>query len=786
MAIDSRFFLMPSLQEILFDKTTGQPLIDGYVEFYRDLDRVTEKPVYEITGSPPNYSYVPLSNPVVLSGIGTFMDNSNNDIIPYMFPYDGTPDNTTNTIDLYYVRVYDVEGNFQFDREAWPNLAASASSVNDININYIPNGQFLAYNNIGLPLTTGLVPADTNEIAAGGWGYDRSGGTGASDFITFGQFGGYVPIPGGSPKNYCRIVSTVAGTGYSTKYVRVRFPDVNKFASTTQTYTFSFYAIDNSGNSTNVQANLLKNFGAGGSTSTTVAIGSAITITSSYQQFNVSFSFGVNSGKTIGPGDYVEIALALPVGAIFDLSFTDGILASGTQVIIGYPAETVAQSLSVSVNGFIPVPDPSGMDNYLPLVWTNSGMIWDDSKISDIVSNLTFGGSDGNRLYCDATYYFYNNFSALNIPYSRLGNKIFDTATSCYFWGTGSGCISAITTALAGNIVICANSAGVVTATTDGTVGTGFSISTSQVGAASNGYNAYAGSTSDAIFYIQCQTMGVVSETVGLGNSGFDSFQITIPGINNTDLSLGSRQVVEFATGSVTVASLSGKYIQFGKPGTQNYLWWTVDGAGSDPAPGGTGIRVNLFSTWSLADAIHVTVEALNGNNLTTIVCTAASAITTASYFNTFGTVESYYVWYKKAGVGIDPAIVGRKGIEVDLAGTETPTQVASATLIAINKFSYAVPDLRGAFLKGYDDSGALDPSFNSRFTQGYARNTPLGNFQFSANLSHQHTYTFPTTSTGRADGGDSLTVPAQGSTVAQGGPESAPFNMNVQFYIIY
>ncbi len=644
---------------------------------------------------------------------------------------------------------------------------------------------------MGLPLTTGAITTPVTQIAGGGWTFERSIGSTATDFVVFAQFGSDVTIPTGSPKNYVRISCTNPNSGDSVKFIGVQFPDVNKFSSTSQTYTLSFAAESNTGSNLLVQPQLIKFFGAGGSTTTTVSLGSSITVTPTYQQFSISFIFGNNVSKTIGSNgdDYVQLAIQFPTTTIFDVSLTDFVLASGTEVISGFPIQTEAQCLSETVNGFFPIPSPNGFDNYLDLVWNGYKMIWDDSKIANIessVSNETFTAPNGNRLICDATYYFYNNYSTLNIPYARLGNKIFDTSTSCYFWGTGAGCISAITTALAGNIVICANSSGVVTATTDGAVATGFSINTSNAGAASNGYNAYAGTASDALFYIQCQAMGVVSATVSVGNSGFAAVSVTVPGINNTDLSLGSKQVVEFATGVVTVASLQAKYIQFGKPGTQNYLWWTVDGAGADPAPGGTGIRVNLFSTWSLADAIHVTVEALNGNNITTIVCTAASAITTASYFNIFGTVESYYVWYKKDGVGTDPAVVGRKGIEVDITTALTAAQVASATLIAINKFSYAVPDLRGAFLKGYDDSGAIDPSFNSRFTQGFSRNTPLGNFQFSANLSHQHTYTFPTTTTGRQDGGDSLTVAAQGLTVAQGGPESAPFNMNVQFYIIY
>ena len=61
--LDSRYIPSIAFQQFLVDKDTGLPLSGGYIEFYEDNSRLTPKPVFQLTGSPPNYTYSPLSNP---------------------------------------------------------------------------------------------------------------------------------------------------------------------------------------------------------------------------------------------------------------------------------------------------------------------------------------------------------------------------------------------------------------------------------------------------------------------------------------------------------------------------------------------------------------------------------------------------------------------------------------------------------------------------------------------------------------------------------------------------
>lgn len=146
------------------NKSTNESLAAGYVYFWKDNDRTVPKLVYQQvqTGTSPNtYDYVPLSDPLILSGVGTFVDDNGNQIAVYYYPFADDDE----TIELYYVSVYDgplSTGLFQYDREAWPPLAFVESEAGLAGIgvtNQISNSQFV----------------DVNFIPANGISYAYSG-----------------------------------------------------------------------------------------------------------------------------------------------------------------------------------------------------------------------------------------------------------------------------------------------------------------------------------------------------------------------------------------------------------------------------------------------------------------------------------------------------------------------------------------------------------------------------------------------------------------------------------
>jgi len=119
MALDARYVTTKSLEPLLVDKDTGAPLAGGFVYFYEDLSRNTLKPIYELTGAPPNYTYTQLPNPIVLSALGTIQNNNGDNVALYYYPW--TSMAADATLDLYYVVVQNSLGVPQFTREAWPN-----------------------------------------------------------------------------------------------------------------------------------------------------------------------------------------------------------------------------------------------------------------------------------------------------------------------------------------------------------------------------------------------------------------------------------------------------------------------------------------------------------------------------------------------------------------------------------------------------------------------------------------------------------------------------------------
>ncbi|WP_115266143.1 hypothetical protein [Fluoribacter gormanii] len=138
MALDQHYIPAFSIEEIILDKNTGAPLDGGKVYFMQDKQRNIPKPVYQITGAYPNYTYVPLTdNPLILSSIGTFQDALGNPIVPYFFPYDGNFDP-----EYYFVKVTSSGDVDQFTREAVPYLTTQEDQeISSLIVNEISNPQ---------------------------------------------------------------------------------------------------------------------------------------------------------------------------------------------------------------------------------------------------------------------------------------------------------------------------------------------------------------------------------------------------------------------------------------------------------------------------------------------------------------------------------------------------------------------------------------------------------------------------------------------------------------------
>lgn len=117
------------LQYCFRDKDTGLPMSAGVVSFFSDPDFTIPKSVYEISNNPGNITFVDLGNVLILSSIGTFVDDSGENLVPYYWPWTNPAGSADPGAEqLYFVTVYNSSGTFQFSLTNWPPNSLSGEA----------------------------------------------------------------------------------------------------------------------------------------------------------------------------------------------------------------------------------------------------------------------------------------------------------------------------------------------------------------------------------------------------------------------------------------------------------------------------------------------------------------------------------------------------------------------------------------------------------------------------------------------------------------------------------
>lgn len=176
--------------------------------------------------------------------------------------------------------------------------------------------------------------------------------------------------------------------------------------------------------------------------------------------------------------------------------------------------------------------------------------------------------------------------------------------------------------------------------------------------------------------------------------------------------------------------SLNNTYFLMASPTVDYYIWYNVNSAGVDPAPGGTGFVVNIptgataiqvaaatntmlnigvgtgifaanaFST-TISDfqnrkagvAHSVSGAGTSGFTVATTTVGVNSALSGKDLYTTVGGTN-YYIWYNVTGLGtasVDPAPVGKTAIPVTIAAGDTNATVATNTRAALNAFGTGI-----------------------------------------------------------------------------------------------
>lgn len=787
MSLDPRFFLLYNVQQVINDKDTGTALINGKLKFYQDASRSTPKDVYILSGSPPNYTYVNIGHEVDLGAAGSPMYN-NNDVALYLFPYEGVPDDQSDIVQLYYYTCESEGEVSQFTREAQPNIESSGAGGETVETNYIPNGQFLPHLVLPAddladpPLLSGQIRAPITPIAWGGWTFERPALSTAVDVVTFNEIGWIDPttLPSNPPFAFNLLVDT-ADSGDTYKDLRVIFNDVNKFSG--KTGTFSFWAKSETGATLpNCSVHLIKNFD--GSAPTDTPQGASITIPVSWTQIVREIDFGDNSAASIGPDSYLQIALRFPTNAGFEIEATNFLLAVGDAALNEpiFPEQTNSETDYKSIAGFIPVPNPDGSDLYLPVLLTPTGLGYDYGVIGKgewITYDPAVSALPPAKALAIGTRFIYQSYDSNGVPYSRLGNRYFNATTGFMQYGTGLEFTSAQNISTTNQIILSNNSPGAVANIADGTPATGFTFATIHTGAPTYAFKSYL--TTTTTLYIEGTVLGAISNAIDAGTSGFTVAEVQV----------GTSLLPDIASVIPTVAtSLASKYFIVHST-TQKYVpWFKVDGIGTEPViADAVYIEIDLIGTDTAAIVAAKIRTALNGWQVSTILTGAASTLASGDNF-TFSTTDgtsdfNYALYYVKDGVVVIPSVPGATLIRADILSADTNAQVAFKTQSAINKFSYALPDVRGAFIRMFNSSsteGIIDYGTRFSMVPGIIGNA-LGSYEIDMIKSHFHTGA----STGSVEiGTGSPEITPDGTTGYTGGSENIPKNINFNFVINY
>lgn len=742
MDLDPRFIVTSDLDTYYVDKDTYAPLSGGIVTFFSDINRSQLKPVYQLTGSPPNYNYAPLPNPIILNGDGTFSDNNGNNIVPYYFPYAGVPDDNNNNIELYYITVQSSTNVPQFNRQGWPNFTQQ-DIVTENAQNFIPGGQFLLHNNGGSQAidTTTDPSRKIYQIAQGGWTFEIPTGSSSVNEISFEPFNSYIPtFPTKSPEFSCRVKCITPDPGDTFKDLCLTFEDVNKFSSDTQEFTYYFEAISNSGSPLDVDIYVRKNYGENGSPSQDIFIGT-LTINTTYSPNSIVFTFGANTGKNIGLNSFVQLIIRSPVTSASDYSITNTVMAQDEVLIQSFPTTTNQEFITNSL-GTIPNPDPDGFDLYLPLKYGPKGYYFDDSEIGDIIAKTTNDFTNsisnrGNELLCDGNSYLTANYSPLGIPFSRLQQKIFIDNSNYVgpIWGTGNNFALINFLNNTNSISLTINNPGVVSPRTNAGTST-FTVSNFSIVTVPTNYQGYVNGSNSFILTSNIIRSSISFTTASAsGSSNFTVFPYTE--------SLGTKPTYQYTLSSLPAAS---SYISFYNVVTNSiiYVWFKINGIGTNPSLGGIGIEVDLLNTDTVANVIGKIASACAGKQIDRINTNGLTGTTIIqnSYFTFNAGATNYYAWFNVDGTGIDPN-PGGTGIEITINSIYSAFQVIQAISRGINSYQFATPDLRGFFLRGVDSTNNNDVLSLDRYNiDGSYDSGGIGSFQNDTFSSHLHSIT--------------------------------------------
>lgn len=394
------FITSVQLQSYFVDKNTGAPLSGGYVEFFKDSDRTDGKPVYQkvqngfdVSGN-PLYEFVTLGDVVQLSGVGTFMDNTNNDISIYYYPWD-----EEGNLELYYVAVFDVFGVEQLTREGWPNTYGTDNpdvAGSNISENQISNPQFSVVNfNPDVGLSVDLTGSATDTIAiAPNWNLVVSHSANTTVQVARTSVAGSSNLPT-QPPYYLTITPGVATTQIQLVQTLPHNPGI---WSPTEVGVGGYIAATMLLGPNTPTTSLIYRPSTG--TATTVL--NEVNGSSNYIEYQATVQLPPSNNPQTSDAGFVDIVINMSVVTPTIISSIQVVGLDGNIQNVAYEQETVNRQLDHLFNYYNPLLQFKPIPSYLTA--------WDFSLnpsqfLGKTISSFTTGDNTSNYL-CDQTIVF--------------------------------------------------------------------------------------------------------------------------------------------------------------------------------------------------------------------------------------------------------------------------------------------------------------------------------------------------------------------------------------------
>jgi hypothetical protein len=417
----------PMLQDYFVDNVTAQAMSDGVITCYQDDNRTTFKNWYYQTGSPGNYTYIPLDNPLTLTAQGTIADANGNDTIPFFYPYSET-DNLT--LQPYYITVVDSNGQQQFTRQNFPFVSKAPVNTEVATLeNYIINNNF--WRNIGSlnaanVLNQVVAPSQHDSFNNPDIRYIKNV-TGATETITFSKFLlGDDPLIGDiTPEFYIDHNCTALQAGETQKVYQI---PISLHVKTLENvpFTVTVQAQNVSGN--NTMSLYIYQYLGTGVTSPQPFLIDTLTLNNSWKKYIIPFTFPTAAGAALSAtgDDALYLQIGMPLSAIFNTNFTLPSIYLSTTV----PTNSFATY--DQVDSIISSPRTGdvrySMNTFNPFGWVRA-----DGTIGGTGSNATYHGADGWPLF-NLFWQQYNNTQYNGASYL----SILDSGGSSSTWGASA------------------------------------------------------------------------------------------------------------------------------------------------------------------------------------------------------------------------------------------------------------------------------------------------------------------------------------------------------------